>query len=114
MMLHPTPTKKCGQRGWGAELLTRSQGSKRREKESRGQGRPAGPIHWVCCSCPEAPGPSGGVLCLLVGARVGATMEELEDHVSVVTFRTKHFDFLSAKGEGQRVELGSEPMRGTA
>lgn len=41
-------------------------------------------------------------------------MEELEDHVSVVTFRTKHFDFLSAKGEGQRVELGSEPMRGTA
>lgn len=27
-----------------------------------------------------------------------------EDHFSVETFRTKHFDFLSAMGEGQRVE----------
>lgn len=27
-----------------------------------------------------------------------------EDHFSVETFRSKHFDFLSAMGEGQRVE----------
>lgn len=27
-----------------------------------------------------------------------------EDHFSVATFRSKHFDFLSAMGEGQRVE----------
>lgn len=41
--------------------------------------------------------------------------QELEDHFSAETFRTKHLDFLSARGEGQRVEpeMGLEPVSGT-
>lgn len=35
-------------------------------------------------------------------ARVG--LQVPDDHDSVETFRSKHFDFLSAMGEGQRVE----------
>lgn len=46
---------------------------------------------------------------------MGGGGRELEDHFSAETFRTKHFDFLSAMGEGQRVEpeMGMEPKSGT-